>query len=250
MSNIKKVLDDVKAGLQVEKPKIIKPAVAENEKIINIEEEKQQPPTKKKKELSDKQKEALKQGQLKRMEILRLKKEEIRQAKLSKGESTEYNKPDSLKNKLKNLDKIDELIKKLSVLEESKKTPINMNEKEITKQKEIILEEDKQKDEVSIEPSHTTLENCYDIILENEDYTIGNILNYEIYSVFYMDLKHLTYVGFKKLHPHDNHSILRMAFSRQEDGKSAVKVILIQTIKKIITNIKKVHSWFDDKIRK
>jgi DNA-directed RNA polymerase subunit L len=105
-------------------------------------------------------------------------------------------------------------------------------------------------DEVSIEPSHTTLENCYDIILENEDYTIGNILNYEIYSVFYMDLKHLTYVGFKKLHPHDNHSILRMAFSRQEDGKSAVKVILIQTIKKIITNIKKVHSWFDDKIRK
>jgi len=155
MSNIKKVLDDVKAGLQVEKPKIIKPAIVENENIVNMEadkEQKQQPQTKKKKELSDKQKEALKQGQLKRMEILRLKKEEIRQAKLSKGESTDYNKPDSLKNKLKNLDKIDELIKKLSVLEESKKTPINMNEKEITKQKEIILEEDKPKEEIDIKP--------------------------------------------------------------------------------------------------
>jgi DNA-directed RNA polymerase subunit L/DNA-directed RNA polymerase alpha subunit len=105
-------------------------------------------------------------------------------------------------------------------------------------------------DEITIEPSHTTLENCYDVILENEDYTLGNILNYEIYSVFYIDLKQVTYIGFKKMHPHDNHSVLRIAFSRQDDGKSSVKIILIQTIKKIITNIKKVHSWFDDKIRK
>lgn len=152
MSDIKKVLDGVKAGIQVEKPKIIKPAVAENEKINEIKEEIAQAPIKKKKELSEKQKEALKQGQLKRMEILRLKKEEIRQAKLSKGESTDYNKPDSLKNKLKNLDKIDELIKKLSILEESKKTPINVDEKEITKQKEMVLEEDKQPIEVDIKP--------------------------------------------------------------------------------------------------
>lgn len=104
-------------------------------------------------------------------------------------------------------------------------------------------------DELSIEPSNTTIENCYDIILENEDYTVGNILNYEIYSIFYMDLKQLSYVGFKKLHPHDTYSLLRLGFLKEAD-KSAVKIILIQTIKKIIETIKKVHSWFDNKTRK
>ena len=41
------------------------------------------------------------------------------------------------------------------------------------------------KDEVEISASNNTVEACYDIILQNEDYTIGNILNFECYSVFY-----------------------------------------------------------------
>lgn len=102
-------------------------------------------------------------------------------------------------------------------------------------------------DEISIEPSVTTLENSYDIILENEDYTIGNILNYEIYSVFYMDLNQLNYVGFKKMHPHDNHSVLRLAFVKETDNKSTAKIILINSINSAIKKIKSIKSWFDGK---
>lgn len=102
-------------------------------------------------------------------------------------------------------------------------------------------------DEISIEQSVNTLENSYDIILENEDYTVGNILNYEIYSVFYMDLKQLSYVGFKKMHPHDNHSVLRIAFTNDNHNKSNVNTILVHTIKSIVEKFGKVKSWFDGK---
>lgn len=102
-------------------------------------------------------------------------------------------------------------------------------------------------DEISIEQSFTTLENSYDIILENEDYTVGNILNFEIYSVFYIDLKKLTYVGFKKMHPHDNHSVLRLAFTSDADNKATVKIILINTIKEVVKKFNNIKSWFDAK---
>lgn len=102
-------------------------------------------------------------------------------------------------------------------------------------------------DEITIEPTHTTLENSYDIILENEDYTVGNILNYEIYSVFYADLKKLSYVGFKKMHPHDSHSVLRLAFVNEAENKGSVKIILINTIKDIVKKINSIKSWFDAK---
>lgn len=102
-------------------------------------------------------------------------------------------------------------------------------------------------DELNIQDSHTTLEYSYDVILENEDYTIGNILNYEIYSVFYMDLKQLKYVGFKKMHPHDNHSVLRLSFINPSSNKSNVKIILINSIKTIVKHFKDVRSWFDAK---
>ena len=38
---------------------------------------------------------------------------------------------------------------------------------------------------LSIRVSETSMENCYDIILENEDYTVGKILEYNMYERFY-----------------------------------------------------------------
>jgi DNA-directed RNA polymerase subunit L len=102
-------------------------------------------------------------------------------------------------------------------------------------------------DELEIEPSHTTLENSYDIILENEDYTIGNILHYELYSTFYTDLKTLSYVGFKKMHPHDSHSIIRLAFASEQSNKNNIKIMLAQIIKEINRKLTKLQQWFDSK---
>lgn len=99
-------------------------------------------------------------------------------------------------------------------------------------------------DEMQINPSQTTIENCYDVTLENEDYTIGNILNYQLYSIFYLDLKMLTYIGFKKMHPHDDDSVLRLAFADKTAGKSQVKILLIKVIDEAISTIKGISQNF------
>jgi len=78
-----------------------------------------------------------------------------------------------------------------------------------------------EKDELKIESSVNTMSNCFDITLENEDYTIGKVLEYFLYSKFY-ESKILTYCGFKKMHPHDNDSIIRVAYKEPVE-KATIK---------------------------
>lgn len=73
-----------------------------------------------------------------------------------------------------------------------------------------------EKDELVIEKSLNTMTNSYDIILENEDYTIGKVLEYFMYTKFY-ETKILTFCGFKKMHPHDSQSIIRVAYREPID---------------------------------
>lgn len=58
----------------------------------------------------------------------------------------------------------------------------------------------------------TTMDNCYDIILENEDYTLGKALEYYLYQTFFVERKTMNFCGFKKIHPHDSSSRIRVAF--------------------------------------
>lgn len=69
--------------------------------------------------------------------------------------------------------------------------------------------------------SETTMENCYDIILENEDYTIGKSLEYVLYSKHYLGDKTLSFCGFKKFHPHNDDSTLRIAFVQPSSSAHA-----------------------------
>ena len=100
-------------------------------------------------------------------------------------------------------------------------------------------------DEVEIKRSDNILENCYDVTLVNEDYTIGNILNYELYKVFYTELEQINYVGFKKLHPHDSDSILRLSLVDTTKGISTVKVMLIASIDDALKKLRGVQGCFD-----
>lgn len=59
--------------------------------------------------------------------------------------------------------------------------------------------------------SNTALENAFDIILEDEDYTIGKVIEYILYEKHYLN-KELSFCGFKKSHPHDTFSKIRVAF--------------------------------------
>lgn len=100
-------------------------------------------------------------------------------------------------------------------------------------------------DEVEIKSSDNILENCYDITLVNEDYTIGNILNFELYKIFYTELKQINYVGFKKVHPHDTDSILRISLEDTTKGISTIKIMLSAVIDEAMKKIKGIQGCFD-----
>lgn len=72
-------------------------------------------------------------------------------------------------------------------------------------------------DTIRILNSEVTIEHCYDVILDGEDYTMGTILNHIIFEKYYNGDKLLTYCGFKKMHPHDRESVLRIGFKQNSD---------------------------------
>lgn len=100
-----------------------------------------------------------------------------------------------------------------------------------------------EKDELQIDSSINTMKNCFDIILKNEDYTIGKVLEYMLYSKYFGEVKTLTYCGFKKMHPHDNDSIVRIAFAEETD-KAIVKQILKSCIADSISIYQQIKKKF------
>jgi DNA-directed RNA polymerase subunit L len=78
-----------------------------------------------------------------------------------------------------------------------------------------------ERDELEIKNSDSTMANCFDVILENQDYTLGNVIEYFLFSKFF-ETNMITYCGFKKMHPHDNYSIIRLAY-KQPVEKSTIK---------------------------
>jgi DNA-directed RNA polymerase subunit L len=72
-------------------------------------------------------------------------------------------------------------------------------------------------DTVPITMSETTIENCYDVTLENEDYTVGKVLEYLLYEQFYNGEDIFSFCGFKKIHPHDTDSKIRVAYKLPTD---------------------------------
>jgi len=105
-----------------------------------------------------------------------------------------------------------------------------------------VIEDNIDNNSLIVNKSDTTMDNCYDIILENEDYTIGNLLEYMFYTQFYNGNKNINFCGFKKLHPHDNFSIIRVAF-KDETDESECNLLLkhaIHKLKSLFTKIDKL----------
>jgi len=107
------------------------------------------------------------------------------------------------------------------------------------------MNEQIEKDELPIKPSDNTLENCYDVTLLNEDYTIGNMLNYVLYSEFYKSLKFLDYVGFKKMHPHDTDSLLRISLTDKTKSVDTIKQLLTKVIEECSKCLLSIKTSFE-----
>lgn len=74
--------------------------------------------------------------------------------------------------------------------------------------------------------TESSIPNCFDIVLMNEDYTIGNVLERILYDMYYQDNQIMNYVGFKKYHPHDSYSIIRVAYHEEQPLLSIYKHII------------------------
>ena len=75
--------------------------------------------------------------------------------------------------------------------------------------------------------------NSYDILLEKEDYTLGKILEYVLYTKFYEGVKTLTYCGFKKMHPHDDGSVIRVAY-KEPIEKTGIKQNVVESLNEAV----------------
>jgi len=95
---------------------------------------------------------------------------------------------------------------------------------------------------LKIKESENTMENCYDIILPNEDYTLGNMFQYILFNTLF-ERKIVSYVGFKKLHPHDNFSIIRLSYV-EETTKDIIKTQMKNTCEEANGVIQKIRTLF------
>lgn len=98
-------------------------------------------------------------------------------------------------------------------------------------------------DIISILQSETTVDYSFDIILENEDYTIGKVLEYYLYNNYFVEEKRLSFCGFKKFHPHDKYSVVRVAFKQQSD-KNDVRQCVRKSCVDAQEMFSKIHSLF------
>ena len=104
---------------------------------------------------------------------------------------------------------------------------------------ELIQEIDS--DLIEILRSETTVDFSYDIILKNEDYTIGKVLEYILYDKHYQGDKTLSFCGFKKFHPHDVTSTVRAAFNESTD-----KTIVKQRLRSVCVDAKDIFKKIGD----
>lgn len=101
-------------------------------------------------------------------------------------------------------------------------------------------------DIVPIERSETSIDHCFDITLENEDYTIGKVLEYVLYDSYYDGEKTLSYCGFKKFHPHLPSSTIRVAFARDHsnEGHRICKDMLVDACNQAQNVYSKIFGMF------
>lgn len=59
-----------------------------------------------------------------------------------------------------------------------------------------------------------TIQNCYEVILKEDDYTVGKALEFVLHEKYYKT-KMLTFCGFRKPHPHISLSIIRLGFKEK-----------------------------------
>ena len=85
-----------------------------------------------------------------------------------------------------------------------------------------IIQKLAEDDGLDVKKSASTIPNSYDVRLEGVGYTVGKILESELHSGPYKEDEILSYVGFRKAHPHDGDSTIRIGFADTFGGDKAM----------------------------
>ncbi len=111
------------------------------------------------------------------------------------------------------------------------------NEELVQKACEILIQKltsihDTIEDAGIIEKSISTIPNSFDIKLINTGYTVGKIIEYMLHKNNYQGEteKNLTYVGFRKNHPHDEDSVIRMGMI-ERDGNDGYNEVVVSNMR-------------------
>ena len=90
--------------------------------------------------------------------------------------------------------------------------------------------------ELPVEKSVSTIDNAIDVRLDGIGYTVGKIIEFILHQDYYQGekMKTLSYIGFRKNHPHDEHSVIRMGFI--VDPYEADQIPLINAGKGLMRN--------------
>jgi len=91
----------------------------------------------------------------------------------------------------------------------------------------------------------STIPYSFDVILENEDYTLGKVIEYLLYTKYFQGDNTLTYCGFRKPHPHIPLSTIRLAFKIETD-KSTVLSILVGVCNDATSVFQKIYDDFNN----
>ena len=98
---------------------------------------------------------------------------------------------------------------------------------------------------IEIREEAIALENSYDIILKNENYTLGKVIEYILHYKYYLDQSKLNFIGFLKPHPHEKNSLIRLAMKKESDyNKETLYSLLKDSCNIGIKIFKTIHDDF------
>ncbi len=103
---------------------------------------------------------------------------------------------------------------------------------------------------IEIKKAKITTPNCFDILLPNDYHTISNILNANIVDMFYQNpdtsLNTVSYIGVKKMHPHDPDTLLRIAYFDDTSTVETARQNIISAIELGVKTIKEIRELFSN----
>ena len=102
---------------------------------------------------------------------------------------------------------------------------------------------------IPCEKSVSTIKNSIDITLDKTGYTIGKMLEFMLHENYYKGKKArlLSYVGFRKNHPHDEHCIIRIGFIEEIEENPlevAAKNLIKEACDDLILILNEIKSEF------